>query len=256
MVQTPVQGEGIGVASIVVGIGGWTFAPWRNSFYPAGLPHAQELSHASRQITSIEINGTFYRTQDPASFAHWRDSAPDGFIFAVKAARGTTHLKDITEAGAAIERFLGSGVTELGPKLGPILWQFPHTKKFDGVGFEAWLQLLPTERDGLPLRHVVEARHPTFADPAFLAKIACGWNLGTRLRVRRLLSPTELRRPSHSYSCADAAILVSEARIVKSLVLGSREPNRVARQIVLQSADHAVDAHRASRQVSTTCLDW
>ena len=159
------------MASIVVGIGGWTFAPWRGTFYPKGLPHAQELEYASRQITSIEINGTFYRTQDRASFAHWRDTAPDGFVFSVKAARGTTHLKDLTEAGAAVERFLDSGLTELGPKLGPILWQFPHTKKFDRAAFEAWLQLLPPARDGLPLRHVVEARHPTFKDPAFLAML-------------------------------------------------------------------------------------
>ncbi len=157
------------MASIVVGIGGWTFAPWRGTFYPKGLPHAQELEHATRQVTSIEINGTFYRTQDAASFATWRDTAPDHFVFSVKAARGTTHLKDMTEAGAAIERFLGSGLTGLGAKLGPILWQFPHTKKFDPAAFEAWLRLLPPERDGVPLRHVIEARHPSFADPAFIA---------------------------------------------------------------------------------------
>lgn len=173
--QTPVQGEA-GVTSLVtgifprtlIGIGGWTFAPWRGTFYPKGLPHAQELYYASRQITSIEINGTFYRTQDPASFATWRDTAPPGFVFSIKASRGTTHLKDITAAAPAIERFLGSGLLALGPALGPILWQFPHTKKFDPAAFAAWLRLLPKDRDGMGLRHVVEARHPSFTDPAFI----------------------------------------------------------------------------------------
>ena len=157
------------MASIFVGIGGWTFAPWRGPFYPPGLPHANELAYATRQVTSIEINGTFYRTQTPASFMSWRDTAPDGFVFSVKAARGTTHLKDITEAGAAIERFLGSGVLALGDKLGAILWQFPHTKKFDPAAFAAFLKLLPPERDGRRLRHAIEARHPTFQDSAYLA---------------------------------------------------------------------------------------
>ncbi len=157
------------MASIYVGIGGWTFAPWRGPFYPPGLPHAKELAHASRQVTSIEINGTFYRTQSPESFASWRDTVPDGFVFSVKAARGTTHLKDITAAGPAIERFLGSGVTALGDKLGAILWQFPHTKAFDPMAFAAFLALLPAAQDGVRLRHAIEARHPTFHDPAYLA---------------------------------------------------------------------------------------
>ncbi len=157
------------MSSIGVGIGGWTFAPWRGSFYPKGLPHAQELAWASQRVTSIEINGTFYRTQSPASFEAWRAAVPDGFVFAVKASRATTQAKDLTAVGPAIERFLGSGLTRLGPKLGPILWQFAPTKKFDAGLFTAWLALLPPEWEGVTLRHAIEARHATFQDPAWTA---------------------------------------------------------------------------------------
>ncbi len=155
--------------SIRVGIGGWTFAPWRGVFYPPGLPHAQELAYASAHLTAIEINGTFYGAQKPESFARWRDETPEGFVFSVKAARATTYRKDPAEAAESIERFLTSGVTELGPKLGPILWQFPPTRAFDPALFEAFLALLPDKQDGLKLRHVVEARHPSFTDPAAIA---------------------------------------------------------------------------------------
>ena len=164
--------------SIRVGIGGWSFPDWRRSFYPAGLPHARELEFASRALTSIEINGTFYRHQSPKSFTTWAETAPEGFVFAVKAHRATTHGKILADSGPAIGRFLASGLTALGPKLGPILWQFPPTRKFDPETAAAFLALLPAAQDGLPLRHAIEARHPSFEDPAWIAllrqhKAAC-----------------------------------------------------------------------------------
>ena len=155
------------MAAIRAGIGGWNFAPWRGgTFYPEGLPHARELEHASRHVTTIEINGTFYRQQTEASFAKWRDETPDGFVFAVKAHRATTQTTDMAKAEAAIARFLGSGLEALGEKLGPILWQLPPTRKFDAEAMQEFLTLLPKQLGALPLRHAIEARHPGFADPA------------------------------------------------------------------------------------------
>ncbi len=154
---------------IYLGIGGWTFAPWRDVFYPKGLPHAQELGYAARHLTSIEINGTFYRTQTPATFRKWASEVPDGFVFAVKAPRFTTHRRELGGAADSIAHFLKSGVTELGDRLGPLLWQFPPTKKFEEDDFAAFLALLPEEFEGRRLRHVVEVRHASFLDPAFVA---------------------------------------------------------------------------------------
>jgi uncharacterized protein YecE (DUF72 family) len=153
---------------IHVGIGGWTFAPWRGVFYPDGLPHAQELGYAASHLTSIEINGTFYRTQTPATFRKWASEVPDGFVFSVKAPRYATHRSDLSEAGESIERFINSGVIELGDRLGPLLWQFPPTKKFDETDFAAFLELLPKEFQGTRLRHVVEVRHASFCVPEFI----------------------------------------------------------------------------------------
>ncbi len=152
---------------IHVGIGGWTFAPWRGPFYPAGLPHAKELAFAAGRLTAIEINGTFYRTQSPASFAKWRAEVPDGFVFALKAPRVTTHRTALAESEPSIARFLDSGLLELGDALGPILWQFPPTRRFDPDAFATFLALLPPTHGGVRLRHVVEARHESFADPAW-----------------------------------------------------------------------------------------
>jgi uncharacterized protein YecE (DUF72 family) len=157
------------MAPIKIGIGGWTFAPWRGTFFPKGLPHAQELAHASRRLTSIEINGTFYRHQSPDSFAAWRDATPEDFVFSVKAHRATTQSRDLAAAGPAIERFIGSGLEALGPKLGPILWQFAPTKKFVADLFEPFLATLPATLNGKRLMHAVEARHPSFQDPAWIA---------------------------------------------------------------------------------------
>jgi len=153
---------------IRVGVGGWTFAPWRGVFYPAGLPHAQELAFAAGHLTSIEINGTFYRTQTPATFRKWRDQVPKGFVFSVKGPRFATHRAELADAGESIERFLGSGVLELGDCLGPLLWQFPPTKKFGEADFGKFLELLPKERGGHPLRHAVEVRHDSFCVPSFI----------------------------------------------------------------------------------------
>lgn len=155
--------------NIRVGIGGWTFEPWRGTFYPKGLPQKRELEYASQRLTAIEINGTYYGSQKPESFARWRAETPDGFMFSVKGPRFATNRGVLAEAGASIERFLASGVTELKEKLGPINWQFLPTKKFDPADFEAFLKLLPDKADGLALRHVVEVRHESFRVPDFIA---------------------------------------------------------------------------------------
>jgi uncharacterized protein YecE (DUF72 family) len=154
---------------IRVGIGGWTFEPWRNNFYPKGLPKTRELFHASRAVTTIEINGTYYSTQKPESFRRWANETPDDFVFSVKASRFTTNRRVLAEAGPSIERFVTSGIAELKAKLGPILWQFAPTKKFEPDDFAAFLALLPATVDGVKLRHAIEVRHPTFQTPDFEA---------------------------------------------------------------------------------------
>ncbi|GAP35150.1 hypothetical protein ISF6_0721 [Piscinibacter sakaiensis] len=152
-----------------VGIGGWNFEDWRDNFYPAGLPHARELAWASRRLTAIEVNATYYSSQKPATFAKWRDEAPEGFVFSLKASRFATNRRVLAEAGESVERFVRSGIAELGPKLGPIVWQFATTKAFDPADFGAFLALLPGAVDGVPLRHAMDVRHPSFLDPAYLA---------------------------------------------------------------------------------------
>jgi uncharacterized protein YecE (DUF72 family) len=153
--------------AIRVGVGGWSFEPWRGVFYPAGLPQKRELEFASRALTSIEINGTYYSTFKPDSWRKWRDETPDGFVFAVKASRFCTNRRVLAGAGESVERFIGQGLTELGDKLGPINWQFMGTKKFDLTDFGAFLALLPKEKGGIALRHAIEVRSPTFATEAF-----------------------------------------------------------------------------------------
>lgn len=154
---------------IRVGIGGWNFEPWRGSFYPEGLRQADELSFAAQRLTSIEINSTYRGSQKPESFAKWRDAVPDDFVFALKGPMFATNKKVLAEAGFSVDKFLGSGIVELGPKLGPINWQFMATKRFDPADFEAFLKLLPPEIGGLPLRHAVEVRSETFLTPDFIA---------------------------------------------------------------------------------------
>jgi uncharacterized protein YecE (DUF72 family) len=154
--------------SIRAGIGGWTFEPWRGVFYPDGLPHSKELIYASHHLATIEVNGTYYRTQKPATFASWAKESPDNFVFSLKGPRYTTNRRVLAEAGDSISRFIDSGITELGTKLGPLLWQFAPTKKFDEADFGAFLDLLPAKIGGHDLRHVVEPRHPSFCTPEFI----------------------------------------------------------------------------------------
>jgi uncharacterized protein YecE (DUF72 family) len=153
---------------IRVGIGGWTYEPWRGVFYPEGLAQKRELEYASRRLTSIEVNGTYYGSQKPESFARWRDETPPGFVFSLKGPRFTTNRRVLAEAGPSIDRFFASGVTELKEKLGPINWQFLPTKQYDPVDFEAFLKLLPASVEGRPIRHVVEVRHDSFRVPEFV----------------------------------------------------------------------------------------
>lgn len=154
--------------TIRAGIGGWTFEPWRGVFYPKGLKHAEELAYASRRVTAIEINSTYYSTQKPESFAKWREATPDGFVFAVKGSRFCTNRRVLAEAGESVAKFVDQGIVELGDKLGPLMWQFMATKTFDPEDFAAFLDLLPRRHGGLALRHVVEVRNPAFADRAFV----------------------------------------------------------------------------------------
>ena len=153
---------------IRVGIGGWVFKPWRGTFFPKGHPQARELEYASRKLTTIEINGTFYRTQTPATFRKWAGEVPDDFVFSIKGPQFATNRRVLAEAGSSIERFFASGVLELGSKLGPILWQLAPTKKFDPEDFAAFLALLPPELDGRKIRHAVEVRHESFIVPPFI----------------------------------------------------------------------------------------
>jgi uncharacterized protein YecE (DUF72 family) len=150
------------------GIGGWTFEPWRGVFYPEGLRQADELAYASARLPVIEINSTYYSSQKPESFAKWAAATPDGFVFTVKASRFCTNRKVLADAGESIGKFLNQGLVELGDRLGPILWQFMATKRFDPQDFEGFLNLLPESLEGRPLRHVVEVRHESFAEAAFL----------------------------------------------------------------------------------------
>ena len=153
--------------TIRIGIGGWTYEPWRGVFYPEGLSQKRELEYASRQLTSIEINGTYYSTFKPASWAKWREEAPDGFVFAVKGSRYCTNRKELAGAGESVARFVGQGLVELRNRLGPINWQLMGNKKFDAKDIRAFLQLLPREIGGLPLRHALEVRHESFKDERF-----------------------------------------------------------------------------------------
>ena len=157
--------------AIRVGIGGWVFPPWRSNFYPEGLAQKNELEYASRQLSAIEINATYHRLQKPASFAKWRDATPPGFVFSIKGSQYVTSRRVLGEAGESIGKFMASGLAELGPKLGPIVWQFATTKVFDPADFEDFLKLLPKKLDGQALRHAVEVRHPSFMTPAFLALV-------------------------------------------------------------------------------------
>lgn len=177
--------------SILIGVSGWRYTPWRGHFYPKGLAQRRELEHASRQFPSLELNGSFYSLQRPSSYALWAQQTPPGFVFAVKGSRYITHMLRLRNVRVALANFFASGLFELREKLGPILWQFPPNMQFDPELFEAFFRLLPKttlaaaelalERDGRldgreslqtdrnrPLRHAVEVRHESFVTPDFI----------------------------------------------------------------------------------------
>jgi len=158
--------------TIRTGIGGWVFDAWNESFYPPKLAKTKHLNYAGSQLRAIEVNGTYYGSQKPATFAKWAADVPDGFVFSLKASRYCTNRKVLAESEPSISKFLTQGITELGDRLGPILWQFMPTKKFEPDDFAAFLALLPAEQDGIALRHVVEARHESFCTPDFIELLA------------------------------------------------------------------------------------
>lgn len=154
--------------TIYVGIGGWDYEPWRETFYPSDVPKRLQLHYASRRLTAIEVNGTYYRLQSPTVFAKWRDKTPAGFIFSLKASRFTTSRRDLREAGESVQKFLSSGIIELGDKLGPVMWQLAPSKKFDPDEIAAFLKLLPNSQSGVRLRHALEVRNDTFMCSEYL----------------------------------------------------------------------------------------
>lgn len=154
--------------TIRVGVGGWSYEPWEETFYPSDLPAAKQLEYAASKLTAIEINATFYRTQSAASFKKWAAATPDDFMFSVKAPRAAVQRKDLREAKESIEWFFNSGVSELGSKLGPIFWQMAPYKKFDAAEMTAYFNMLPQQVGKLKLRHAIEVRHASFTDEAFL----------------------------------------------------------------------------------------
>ena len=154
-----------GRGTIRTGIGGWTFEPWEGSFYPDDLPKKRQLEYAASKLKTIEVNGTFYRSQKPETFAKWASEAPEGFVFSLKAPRYAVNRKVLAEGGESIQRFVESGIAELGDKLGPLLWQLAAAKQFDPDDFGAFLRLLPSKAGGIALRNVVELRHESFACP-------------------------------------------------------------------------------------------
>jgi uncharacterized protein YecE (DUF72 family) len=153
--------------TIRIGIGGWTYAPWRGSFYPDKLPQAKELEYASSQLGAIEINATFYGRQKPKSWEAWEKVVPDDFQFAIKGSRYCVSRSKLAESADSIANFFGQGFEVLGPKLGPILWQFAPYKRFDREDIAAFVDLLPEQLDGITLRHAIEPRHESFSDERF-----------------------------------------------------------------------------------------
>lgn len=154
---------------IRVGIGGWTFEPWRGTFFPDKLSQKRELEYASRKLASIEVNGTYYGSMKAPTFAKWHDETPDDFVFALKGPRFATNRRVLAEAGDSVQRFFDSGVLELKDKLGPINWQLMATKKFDPEDFARFLALLPKSVEGRAIRNAVEVRHESFAQPEVIA---------------------------------------------------------------------------------------
>lgn len=152
---------------IRIGIGGWTYPPWRKNFYPDDLPQTKELEYASRQFPTLEINATFYSRQSPKSWANWERTVPDDFQFAIKGSRFVVTRPKLADAGEGLDNFFAQGMAALGPKVGPMMWQFAPRRKFDREDIAAFLELLPRKFEGIELRHVIEPRHESFGDEAF-----------------------------------------------------------------------------------------
>ncbi|TFZ04858.1 DUF72 domain-containing protein [Ramlibacter rhizophilus] len=202
-----------------VGVSGWRYAPWRGHFYPPGLPQARELAYASNHFSSIEINGSFYALQRPSSFETWARQTPPGFVFTVKGPRYVTHMLRLRNAEVAVANFLASGLFALGDKLGPILWQFPANMAWDAERFEAFFDLLPMDTEqaarlarrrdqrmhgrelldppvSLRLRHAIEVRHASFAQPAFIEALR-------RRGIAWVVADTPLAWPSYEDVTSD-----------------------------------------------------
>ena len=163
-----IRTDDVRTGDVRVGIGGWTNAPWRNNFYPRGLVQRRELEHASRHVTAIEVNGTYYGTQKPATYAKWRDEVPDGFVFSAKAPKRIMQSRTLANTGPQVEDFVG-GIATLGDRLGPLVWQFDRGTRIARDDFAAFLALLPRQAEGKPLRHVLDVRDPDFVDAGYLA---------------------------------------------------------------------------------------
>ena len=163
--------DGTAAGTIRTGMGGWVYPPWRDNFYPAGLVQKEELAYASRHVTMIEINGTFYRAPSAGTYAGWRAQTPEGFVFSVKAPRYIVEQRTLANAKTGIERFIRGGLAELADRLGPVLWQLSPRRAFDRDDIAAFMDLLPRQLDGQPLRHVLEVRHDSFIDETYLALV-------------------------------------------------------------------------------------
>lgn len=185
--------------AVRVGIGGWTYAPWRDSFYPAGLPHDQELAHASRRFGALEINASFYGQPAPASVARWREATPADFVFSVKAPRAISYRRALAETGDAVQRFVALMQAGLSHKLGPIVWQLPPTRRFDPADLDAFLGALPAQAGGQRVRHALDVRHDSFRTPAYLA-------LARRHRVATVFTDAD-DRPSFADVTGDFVYL-------------------------------------------------
>ena len=152
---------------IRIGIGGWTYPPWRGVFYPEKFPQSRELEYASSRLGAIEINATFYGRQKPKSWEAWGKTTPNGFQFAIKGSRFCVMRSRLSEGAEGIGNFFAQGLAALGPKLGPILWQFAGRRQFDRDDIAGFIDLLPEALDGLTLRHAIEPRHESFDDEKF-----------------------------------------------------------------------------------------
>lgn len=211
--------------TIRVGIGGWSFEPWRGVFYPDRHPQKRELEYAAQRLSTIEINATYYGRQKPASFANWAATAPDGFKFSVKASRYSTQRKLLAEGGESVRNFIEQGFTELGDRLGPINWQFADGKRFDRDDFERFLDLIPDEQDGVKLRHALEVRHESFADQAFI-DLARARNMATVFADRGDFPTIEEQTADFSYARLQGSVEHLEAGYDNAALDGIAEQTR------------------------------